>query len=283
VISDERVEFPARDGLVLGGTLFRPASPAGRALQIQAAAGVPQQYYARFAAFLAERGFTVLSFDYRGIGLSRPARLRGMRARMCDWPLLDAAGALDFLERVAPGERLMIVGHSIGGVSTALLPQAARLAAVLMVGAQSGYWRNWPPLRRPWIWLAVHVAIPLLARLVGFFPSSRIGFGEDLPKGVALEWARWCRHPRYLAGALGAGEAFARFAAPLRSYVADDDAFAPPRAAAALLELYFGARAELRAVSPRDVGVDRIGHFGFFRERFRDTLWREAADWLARQ
>lgn len=283
MIHEARVEFPARDGLALGGTLFRPASPAGGALQIQAAAGVPQQYYAKFAAYLAGRGFTVLSFDYRGIGRSRSARLRGMRARMRDWPLLDAAGAFDFLERAAPGERLMVVGHSIGGVSTALLPQAARLAAVLMVGAQSGYWRNWPPLHRPGIWLAVHVAIPLLTRIVGYLPSSRLGFGEDLPKDVALEWARWCRHPRYLVGALNASEAFARFAAPLRAYVADDDAFAPPRAAAALLELYSGAHPELRAISPRDVGVDRIGHFGFFRERFRETLWREAADWLARQ
>jgi predicted alpha/beta hydrolase len=25
----------------------------------------------------------------------------------------------------------------------------------------------------------------------------------------------------------------------------------------------------------------KIGHFGFFRERFGDTLWRAAADWLA--
>jgi len=26
-----------------------------------------------------------------------------------------------------------------------------------------------------------------------------------------------------------------------------------------------------------------IRHFGFFRERFRDTLWRDAVDWLGRQ
>jgi len=31
---------------------------------------------------------------------------------------------------------------------------------------------------------------------------------------------------------------------------------------------------------PRELGVKSIGHFGFFRERFRDSLWREAADWL---
>jgi predicted alpha/beta hydrolase len=31
------------------------------------------------------------------------------------------------------------------------------------------------------------------------------------------------------------------------------------------------------------VNADRIGHFGFFRERFRDSLWREARDWLEAQ
>jgi len=30
------------------------------------ATGVPQAYYAKFAAYLAERGFKVLTFDYRG-------------------------------------------------------------------------------------------------------------------------------------------------------------------------------------------------------------------------
>jgi predicted alpha/beta hydrolase len=26
--------------------------------------------------------------------------------------------------------------------------------------------------------------------------------------------------------------------------------------------------------------VSALGHFAYFRERFRDTLWREAVDWL---
>jgi predicted alpha/beta hydrolase len=280
VTEAERVEFAARDGLRIGGTLFRASAPIGRALQIQAATGVPQAYYAKFAAYLAGRGITALTFDYRGIGRSRPRSLRGMHVRMRDWALLDAAGALDFLAGAAPGARLMVVGHSFGGVSTALLPQAARLAAVLMVGSQSAYWRHWPPLGQCWMWPAVHVVLPLVPRLLGYFPSSRLGFGEDLPAGVAIEWARWCRHPQYLVGALGARDAFARFSAPLRAYAAIDDIFAPPRAAAALLALYPAARGELRRVAPRDVGADSIGHFGFFRERFRDTLWREAADWL---
>jgi predicted alpha/beta hydrolase len=29
--------------------------------------------------------------------------------------------------------------------------------------------------------------------------------------------------------------------------------------------------------------VNAMDHFGFFRERFRDSLWRETADWLERR
>ena len=66
----EPVEFAARDGLSIGGTLYRPAGPGGLAVQMQSAAGVPQGFYAKFASYLAGRGFTVLTFDYRGIGRS---------------------------------------------------------------------------------------------------------------------------------------------------------------------------------------------------------------------
>ena len=60
-------------------------------------------------------------------------------------------------------------------------------------------------------------------------------------------------------------------------------AFAPAGAVQALLDLYPSSRSELKKVRPGDVGAERIGHFGFFRERFRDTLWRDAADWLEKQ
>ena len=37
---------------------------------------------------------------------------------------------------------------------------------------------------------------------------------------------------------------------------------------------------EIITVAPADVGVGKIGHFGFFRPNHRDTLWRGAAEWL---
>lgn len=47
----------ARDGYALAATLFEPASSNARAVLICAATGVRRGYYARFAGYLAERGF----------------------------------------------------------------------------------------------------------------------------------------------------------------------------------------------------------------------------------
>src|SRR5438552_10682384 len=126
----EPVEIQARDGHRLGATLFRPAAGNGRALQINAAAGVKQEYYGKYAAYLAERGFTVLTFDYRGIGRSRDGDVRHSGARMRDWVGLDAAAAVRFLG----GGALNVVGHSFGGQALGLLPNADRLRAALVVG-----------------------------------------------------------------------------------------------------------------------------------------------------
>lgn len=267
------ITLTAKDGYRLGATLFQGGEEA---VLILPATGVPQSYYARFAMYLAQRGFTVLTFDYRGIGRSRHGDIRRLKARMRDWALLDAAAARERLN----GRNLRVVGHSFGGQALGLLPEPEQISAALVVGSQSGYWRHWPALGRAWVWPAAHFALPALARLRGYFPGSRLGFGEDLPQGVAIEWASWCRHPRYLVGALGVDESYRRVRAPLRAYAISDDRFAPRSAVLALLELYPNAKSEVRDVQPREVGVKRLGHFGFFREAFRDSLWREAADWL---
>jgi len=276
----QALEIAARDGYRLAATLHAPGAANGRAVLVHAATGVKRHYYGKFADYLAERGFTVLTFDYRGIGESRRGPLRELRARMRDWAELDAAAALDFLARETPGAALFCVGHSFGANELGLVPGIERYRGAVFVGAQSGYWRHWPGLARGGMWLLTHVLLPSVSALLGYFPMQALGMGEDLPGGVAREWASWCRHPRYAAGAVGA-DGYARLAAPVRSYWASDDRYAPRAAAEALLDLYPNARPkELVALDARAHGG--IGHFGFFRERFRNTLWRDAAEWLER-
>jgi len=279
-VSGTAVEFAARDGYRLAGTLYRPATSNRRAVLIQAATGVRQEYYGKFAAYLASRGFSVLTFDYRGIGRSRPPLLRGFAARMRDWVDKDIAGALDYLARATNGARLIGIGHSFGGQVFGLVPGNERYVAAMAVGSQSGYWGHWPGMGKLAMWLLTHVVLPGVSGLLGYVPARIVGQGEDLPAGVAADWARWCRHPGYVVGALGAQDAYARFTAPIRVYAISDDAYAPPRAVEAFLASYPNAPRKVERVDAAAFEGGRIGHFGFFRERFKDRLWREAADWL---
>jgi len=43
-----------------------------------------------------------------------------------------------------------------------------------------------------------------------------------------------------------------------------------------------GTTAERVDIDPGGAGAAKTGHFGFFRPKHRDTLWRDAAEWLAR-
>jgi len=279
-VSGTAVDFAARDGYRLAGTLYRPRTPNRRAVLLQAAAGVKQEYYAKFAEYLAGRGFAALTFDYRGIGRSRPARLRGFKARMRDWAEKDIGGALDHLARASHGARLIGIGHSFGGQVFGIVPGNERYVAAMTVGAQSGYWKHWRGKGRAGMWLLTHIVLPGTSRLYGYVPSRIFGQGEDLPAGVAIEWASWCRHPGYLVGALGLEETYARFAAPIRAYAVADDSHAPPPAVNAFLEFYPNSVRKLEHVDPAQAGGGPIGHFGFFRERFKDTLWKDAAGWM---
>ncbi|HEX7929022.1 MAG TPA: alpha/beta hydrolase, partial [bacterium] len=85
--------LPARDGFPLAATHF-PA--AGRSvLVIHSATGVPRAYYRAFAEYAADQGMAVVTYDYRGVGGSKPAGgPRQVQATMRSWAELDANAAM---------------------------------------------------------------------------------------------------------------------------------------------------------------------------------------------
>ena len=125
------ITLTASDGYPIGAATF---GSGNRQVLVMPATGVPQSYYAKFAAYLAERGFSVLTFDYRGIARSKNGDIRKMAARMRDWALLDAAAAFHHLS-----SDVRVVGHSFGGQALGLLPDLGRVRGALVVGSQSGY------------------------------------------------------------------------------------------------------------------------------------------------
>jgi predicted alpha/beta hydrolase len=280
------VIIPALDHLPLAGTLAEPQGAPRGAVLIGSAMGVPRGFYGPFAEYLAEGGLVVLRFDYRGVGGSLRGPLRKSEATMHDWGEQDLAGALRFLRERHPGTPLLLVGHSAGGQLFGLVPEPNQVRAVLAIGAQSGYWRNWRGagrLRMRFYW----TLFPALTHALGYLPLKRLtGGGEDVPPGVALEWATWGRDPDYVlsyARRKDGARGYAGFAGPMRAYALADDSYAPRAAVQALLAFYPAASRELLYVEPSSIGARSIGHFGFFQRRFRDTLWSDSRSWLLSQ
>jgi len=275
----ERVDLDvsARDGFRLRATRTgRP--PSDRAVLINSATAVPRRFYRHLAASLAEAGFTAITYDYRGIGDSRPARLRGFEASMRDWALLDMAGMLDWIDREVAPNQLFMVGHSVGGQVAGLIDNAHLVDGMVTFSAQSGHWRLQGGEQRLKVALHVHVTLPLLATVFGYMPWSLLGPGEDLPKGAAIEWSRWCRNPQYLLGDTTLPlERYRRFEAPVLAYSFGDDKWGTKEAVDALMRAY--PHVERRHVEPSETELDSIGHFGFFRPGAA-SLWREPIDWL---
>lgn len=264
------IELRAADGRSLAATVYDAGAPD--ALLIASAMGVKRRYYDAFARFVAERGRNVVTLDYRGIGDSRPRSLRGYEATMHDWATLDIPAAIDWIARELRPGSFAYLGHSAGGQLAGLAPNIDRVDRFVFVAAQSGYWRHWPGVRAyglGFLW----VAMPVISRALGWFPGKMLMGSEDLPRGVASQWAQWGRHPEYLFGYHDPAP-YARVTAPLLAYSLRDDHYAPRPAVDALVAKYRGAKVT------RVHREDDVGHFDAFRRGKGEKLWEEIAAWL---
>lgn len=289
VFSDDIV-FPAVDGYRLAGTLYLPRGPKRHAVLINSATAVPRSFYKGFASYLARQGCAVLTYDYRGIGGSRqrsaldaarPRSLAGFEATMTDWAARDVTAAVAWLRERYSNLPLRYVGHSFGGQALGLLPNNTEVARALLVSAQAAYWKLMAVPERYRVYLFMSLIGVPMTRLLGYLPG-RLMLGQDLPKGVFLEWTRWVMNERYLLGdpTLSALSNFAQYKAPLRALCFTDDAWAPRPAVELLCSGFTSTAPEIVSIAPADANVAKIGHMGFFRREHRDTLWSAAADWL---
>lgn len=276
----------AADGVALAARWYEPAGPARAVALISPATGVPQRYYRHFAAWLTSRGYAVLSYDYRGIGESRRGALRQDRSRMRDWALKDMPAALAAANARCEREGLplLLVGHSFGGNAIGLAPGVERADALLGIAAQSGDWRRWPLSHRWQTHLFFHLMLPAAAHLFGKVPGWVMGgSGAGLPKGVALDWARWGRRRGYLFDdpALAAHvEGYRAFAGTAHLWsISDDLTYGPATAVDALAERFTRARVLRPTLDATTVGAGRIGHFGAFRPALGARIWPQ---WLER-
>lgn len=265
--------MPATDGFSLAATLV--GEPTRGVVLISSATAVPRRYYAEFSAFLAQRGFLVATYDYRGIGDSKPAP---RAATMREWGELDMAGMLAWIAKEHGDVPLVGIGHSAGGQLVCMTDASARFDVLVGVAAQSGYWRHWQGAGRARRWAEWTLGVPLVANAFGRIPKWA-GLGAELPKGVALEWARWCKHPDYILcdDAITRRKRYESIRARVLAWGFDDDDYGPSTA----VDWWAARFPHAVSVTRRQVeAAQGAGHFGFLKPRFRETLWAETAKFI---
>jgi predicted alpha/beta hydrolase len=284
------ISFPATDGYSLGASLFLPRGARRNAVLINSATAVPRKIYKGFASYLASRGCAVLTYDYRGTGDSRqkspfgynqPKSLVGFKASMSEWAARDTTAAVAWMRERYHDLPLNYVGHSFGGQALGLLPNNTEVSRALLIAAQAAYWKLMTSPERYRVYVTLNFIGTPLTRLFGYAPGWS-GIGEDLPKGVFLQWARWVMSKRYLFDdpELAALANFAKYRGALRALCLSDDPWATRPAIELLCSGFTSITPEIATIAPADAGVAKIGHLGFFRPAHRDTLWRSAAEWL---
>ena len=210
------------------------------------AIGIEARYYAGLCAGLTETGIGAVSIDMPGHGAS-PIRA----GRHNDWGyegLVDHfASVVRALAEVKPRAPIYLLGHSLGGHVALMLAGRGdvRVRGVVLVAAGAPYWRAWRGAGALFLrWGSALYGV--LARIIGYFPGHRLGFGDREARTLIVQWAASARTGEYDFPGFMGEELLGKQGPPVHSIGLRGDFFAPEVAIRHMLD----------KLGQRDVGIE---------------------------
>lgn len=277
----KRIDILTEDHYSLAAHLFEPQISNQKVLLINSATGVKQQIYFSVAQFFADHGFTVITYDYRGIGLSKPHKMRGFEASMRVWGTTDYKALTSYIKSNFEDYKKYCLGHSVGALILGMNPDSEIFEEFIFVGTQNAFVGNLRLKTKIEAYLGFGIVQPLFTLLLGYFPASWFGLGESLPSGSAFDWRILILNKKSTNNLL---EKSADFSKKLRQKVlviwAEDDAWLTEKGVKSLLEnTYANLRPTYRHIYTSESEKGEIGHVNFFRS-YNRKLWKILLDRL---
>lgn len=268
------INIVAEDNYSLSAHLFEPKNSNGKLLLINSATGVKQQIYFSFAQFFSEQGFTVMTYDYRGIGLSKPSKMKGFEASMRTWGTKDYKAVTNYIKTNFPDFQKFCLGHSVGALILGMNQDSEMFAAFIFVGTQNAFVGNLKFKTKIEAYLGFGIIQPLSTKILGYFPANWFGLGESLPLGSAFDWRILILNKKSTNKLLEKVEDFSRnLTQKVFVMRAEDDVWLTEKGVKSLLQnTYPNLKPTYRIIKTSESEKGEIGHINFFRN-YNKKLW----------
>lgn len=276
----KQLTINSQDGFPIAAHLFEPEAGNGKLVIINSATGVKQQIYFSFAKYLADAGFTVITYDYRGIGLSKPQKVRNLKADMRMWGTHDFKAVTTFAKSRFKDYQWYGIGHSVGALILGFNPDSMLFRKFIFVGTQDAYFRHLPLKIAAAAALGFGIVVPISNFFLGYFPANRFGLGESLPKGSAADWRTLILHRKSTYRLYE--KADINLASHLKQSAfiiyAEDDPWVKMKGMESLMQnVYPNMKKTYREIRVSESAAGKIGHINFFRSYNRE-IWHIAAN-----
>lgn len=270
----EKLLLQTDDEIEITAHIFLPDESNHKVLLINSATGVKQQVYFSFAQFFAEQGFTVLTYDYRGIGLSKPEKMKGFQSSMRIWGSRDYKALTQFIIKNFPDHQKFCLGHSVGALILGMNKDSEIFNEFLFVGTQNAFVGNLKWRTKIEAVLGFGIVQPLFTELFGYFPAHWFGLGESLPKNCAYDWRTLILNRKSTNTLLLKTDDYSK---DLNRKVfviqAEDDAWLTEKGVKSLLnDTYSNLKPTFRLIKTSESEKGEIGHVNFFRS-YNRNLW----------
>lgn len=270
----EKLILTTENQVSLAVHVFYPKKSNGKLLLINSATGVKQQVYFSFANYFSEKGFTVITYDYSGIGLSKPKNMKGYQSSMRVWGSKDYKAITQYIKRNFPEYRKYCLGHSVGALILGMNEDSAMFEKFIFVGTQNAFVGHLRLKTKIEAYLGFGIVQPLTTSLLGYFPAHWFGLGESLPKNCAYDWRTLILNRKSTNRLL---EKIDDYSKELRQHVfvirAEDDVWLTEKGVLSLLNTtYSNLKPTYRLVKTSESDKKEIGHINFFRS-YNSKLW----------
>ena len=258
----QQINLPDQTTTEVG--IFEPSKANNYTILLLPALGVWASYYKGFATALAEQGYTVVTADWRGNGLS-PVRA----SRVSNWGyetlIRDTEAVLRYIKTNYSDKETILLGHSLGGqlgsLLTAQLPDMIK--GICLIASCNVHYVGWKGNLR-FLLKSVGYLTPIIGNTFGYFPGKTLGFGGKEARGVMSDWAFSLLKGQYIPKdqSFDYEQAIGETIRPILAISIDKDHLAPRKAVENLYKkLHISSPVEHRHIGTQETEIQKLDHF----------------------